>query len=199
MASLGTWPTTRYVKSCRFDLEANHIANSSPYNLDQQVVDRVNDLWTVSVSLPVRRHAEAAAIEAFIASFRGQVNWISLWHFVREAPRGTLRGTLLTSGAQSQGASSIIVSGGTASGTVKAGDLFGAGGQILMASADATADGAGNVTIPLVNRLRANILTGQPVTWDKPTAPFRLMSHSGVNYVPGYAEEVTLMFREKVG
>ena len=34
------------------------------------------------------------------------------------------------------------------------------------------------------------------VTWDKPTAPFRAMSVPGINYVPGYAEGVSLEFVE---
>lgn len=199
MASLGTWPATIRPSTCRFDMVTNQIVNESPFNTSQQVVDRLNDVWTCYLTLPVRRHAQAAEVEAFLASFRGQVNWISLWHFVRPAPRGTLRGTLLTSGTQAQGADSLVLSGGTAAGTVLAGDLFGAGGQILMASADATADGSGNITVPLVNRLRAAIATGQSVTWDKPTAPFRLLSHSGVNYIPGSADEVTMVLREKVG
>lgn len=199
MASLGTWPAAMKVRTCRFDFMTNQIVNESPSNFDQQVVDRLNDCWECHLTLPVRKHAQAAEIEAFLASFRGRVNWVSLWHFVRPAPRGTLRGTLLTSGTQAQGAAQLVLSGGTASGTVFKGDLLGAGGQILMASADATADGAGAITIPLVNRLRAAIANGQSVTWDKPTAPFRLMSHSGVTYIPGSAEEVTMVLREKVG
>lgn len=199
MASLGTWPATIRPRTCRFDMVTNQLVNESPFGSDQQVVDKLNDLWMVSLTLPVRRHAQAAELEAFLASFRGQVNWISLWHFVRPAPRGTLRGTLLTSGTQAQGAASLVLSGGTAAGSVLKGDLFGAGGQILMASSDATADGAGAITIPLVNRLRAAIATGQSVTWDKPTATFRLASHSGVNYIPGNSDEVTMVLREKVG
>jgi hypothetical protein len=199
MASLGTWPSTIRPRTCRFELVTNQIVNESPFNSDQQVVDKLNDVWVCHLTLPVRRHAQAAEVEAFLANFRGQVNWISLWHFVRPAPRGTLRGTLLTSGTQAQGASSLVLSGGTAAGTVLKGDLFGAGGQILMASADATANGSGAITIPLVNRLRAAIATGQSVTWDKPSAPFRLLSHSGVNYIPGSSDEVTMALREKVG
>lgn len=199
MASLGTWPSTIKVRSCRFDLQTSQVVNESPFGSSQQVVDRLNDVWVCYVTLPVRRHAQAAEVEAFLASFRGQVNWISLWHFVRPAPRGTLRGTLLTSGTQAQGAAQLVLSGGTAGGTYLKGDLFGAGGQILMASADGAADGSGNVTIPLANRLRASIATGQPATWDKPLAPFRLTANSGVTYVPGSADEVTMVLREKVG
>lgn len=177
---------------------ANQLVNESPYGGDEQVVDKLNDRWSCSLTLPVRKHADAAAIEAFLASFRGQVNWISLWHFVRPAPRGTMRGTPTLSGAVAQGASSLPITT-TAGATVLTGDMLGVGGLLFMASADATADGLGAITVPLVNRVRTALSSGAAVTWDKPTAPFRLLSHSGVNYIPGIADEVTLELREKVG
>lgn len=37
-----------------------------------------------------------------------------------------------------------------------------------------------------------------PVTWDRPTAPFRLVSSVAPRYVPGYAEGLSLDFVEKV-
>lgn len=198
MASLGTWPSNIKPRTCRMDPRVNQRANSAPNDSSEQVVDMLNDRWLAHLTLPVRRHADAAALEAFLNSFRGQFNTVNLWHFTRPQPRGTLRGTLMTSGVQAQGAAALVLTGGTPGGTVLAGDLFGAGGQILMAESDTAADGSGNVTIPLVNRLRAAIADGQPATWDKPTAPFRLLAHSGVNYVPGYAEEVTMTLGEAI-
>jgi hypothetical protein len=199
MASLGTWPSAVGVKSARFVLETNQRANADPYGGSEQVLDLLNDRWMCYLSLPVELFAQAAAVEAFLASFRGQVNTVNLWHFAREAPRGTLRGTLLTSGTQAQGALSLVLSGGTAAGTLLAGDLLGAGGQILMVSAaGATADGAGNITVPLVNRLRASIAAGQSVTWDKPKAAFRLLSHTGVLYERGITEEVQCTLGEAI-
>lgn len=198
MASIGTWPAWLPVSACRFDMRANQRANAAPNDSSEQVVDMLNDRWMVHLTLHGRMHRDAAALEAFLNSFRGQFNTVDLWHFTRPQPRGTLRGTLVTSGTHAQGAAALVLSGGTPGGTVLAGDLFGAGGQILMAESDTAADGVGNVTIPLVNRLRAAIADGQSVTWDKPTAPFRLLAHSGVNYVPGYAEEVTMTLGEAI-
>lgn len=198
MASLGNWPSTVGVKNARFVMQSNQRANASPYGASEQVVDLLNDRWLLYLTLPVESFASAAAVEAFLASFRGLANTVNVWHFARVAPRGTLRGTLLTSGAQAQGAAQLVLSGGTASGTVFAGDMFGAGGQLLMASANATADGSGNITIPLVNRLRAAIATGQSVAWDKPMAPFRMLSHTGVLYEAGVTEEVQCTLGEAV-
>jgi hypothetical protein len=200
MASLGTWPSTVGVKSARFDLQTNQRVGGSPFGGSEQVVDMLNDRWMCYLTLPVELFAQAAAVEAFLTSFRGMVNTVDLWHFAREAPRGTLRGTLLTSGTQAQGAASLVLTGGTPGGTLLAGDLLGAGGQILMvAPAGATADGAGNITVPLVNRLRASIATGQSVTWDKPKAPFRMLAHTGLLYERGITGEVQCTLGEAIG
>jgi len=153
----------------------------------------------VYLTLPVEKFAEAAAVEAFLVKLRGMVNTVNFWHFARPQPRGTLRGTLLTSGIQAQGAQQITLSGGTSLGTVLEGDCFGVGGQIVMASDDATADVSGNITIPIIGqRLRAAVANGQPAAWDKPSAAFRLMSHTGVTYEAGITTEVSCTFGEAV-
>lgn len=397
MASLGLWPSTIRARTCRLVLNTNQVLNSAPFGGSQQVVDRLNDFWLCDVTLPVRSHANAAAIEAFLASFHGQVNWADLWHLVRPLPRGTMRGSALaTVGAAAQNTNTLtlksararenqylktddfndaywtkvnvaitpnadtgpfgdgkadkaintavanqhVVQGflnasaavipvgvphnlsgyfkqgelryvaltrydgvsryylaqvydlqtGTVSATpanrsgapaielapngywrcsvagvtttatngtfqfrpavndasitstvagdgvsgiyaygmqvtegldlkpyqwvdtalvydavdqpfttLLAGDVIGVGGQLLMLAADAVADATGTIVVQLVNRLRTAVAAGTPVVYNKPTAPFRLLSHSGVSYVPGHAEEVTLTLGEKVG
>jgi len=129
---------------------------------------------------------------------RGQTNVVGLHHFARKQPRGTLRGTLLINTAAAQGASSIVIKGGSpATGTLLAGDMIGVGGLLLMVTSDAVAS-AGVITVPIINRLRVAQLVDSPVTWDKPTAPFRLLNTSGVQYVPGLANPITFDFGEKI-
>lgn len=198
MATLGSWPAAFVPSSFKLTLQVSQRANSSPFGGSEQVIDMLNDRWVCDLSLPARDQAGAAALEAFIASFRGMANTVDLWHYLRPVPRGTLRGTLLTSGTQAQGAAQLVLSGGTALGTLLAGDLLGAGGQILMVSADATANGSGNITVPIANRLRAAIATGQSVTWNKPTAPFRKLANSDVDYTPGIAGGVDLTLGEAI-
>lgn len=199
MASLGTWPTAVRVKNCKFIPQVAQLANSSPLGGSEQVFDLLNDRWMVYLTLPVEKFATAAAVEAFLVKLRGMVNTVNFWHFARPQPQGTLRGTLLTSGIQAQGAAQIVLSGGTALGTVLEGDCFGAGGQILMASANATADALGNITIPISGqRLRAAIAAGQSVAWDKPAAAFRLMANSGLTYEAGITSEVSCTFGEAI-
>jgi hypothetical protein len=196
MASIGTWPTSILARSCRMVLDTNQIVNESPQGGSEQVVDRLNDRWACSLTLPARNHEDAAELEAFLASFRGQVNWVSLWHFGRPEPRGTLRGTPFISGAHAIGSSTLHINCDTGD-TLLAGDLIGAGGMLLMVAEDC-AEAGGFIDVPLVNRTRLALASLAAVTWDKPTAPFRLLSHSGVNYFGGRTDEVTMELRERV-
>lgn len=198
MASLGTWPAAFVASSFKLTLQVSQRANASPFGGSEQVLDMLNDRWICAMSLPVRDRASAAAVEAFLANFRGMVNTVNLWHQQRPTPRGSLRGTLLTSGTQAQGAAQLVLSGGTANGTLFAGDMLGAGGQLLMVSSDCTANGSGAITVPIANRLRAAILTGQAVTWNQPTAAFRMTSQPGIEYAPDSASSVDLTLAEVV-
>lgn len=199
MASLGTWPAALRPESFRLYMETNQIVNSSPQGGNEQAVDRLNDRWLASVTLPIRTHAESRALEAFLASFRGQVNWISLWHMGQWSgqPRGTMRGSRVLQAAASQGADELRITTDPGD-TMLAGDMVGVGGLLFMAAADCAAGGGGTLVVPIVNRVRTAQTLGAAVTWDKPTAPFRLVSHSGVNYVSGVSDAVTLEFRERI-
>jgi hypothetical protein len=197
MASLGDFPFTP--REFSLVLRVNTRANAAPGGGSEQAVDLLNDRWVCSMTLPVRRHETAAALEAFLNRLRGMTNTVNIWHMRRPAPRGTIAGTVLTNGSQAQGAASLVLDGATAGTTVLAGDMLGAGGQLLQVATDATADGSGNMTVALANRLRAAIADNQAVTLTRPSVPMRLMaSEAGVNLVPGFAEEVRLMFGEVI-
>jgi hypothetical protein len=197
MSTLGTWPTTIRPRSCRFMLATFQRMHSSPYGGSEQFVDLLNDRLMCSLVLPANTHGGAAAVEAFLASFRGQVRTIDLWHFTRPAPRGTMRGSPVLSANAAQGAASLSITT-TANATLLAGDMIGVGGLLLMVQADAQANGSGAMTVTIVNRLRKALTSGAAVAWDKPTAPFRLMSHSGVQYIPGTTDDVSMELSEAI-
>lgn len=185
-------------RSVSLDLQANQRVGASIFGGSEQAVDLLNDRWIMNVSLADSWHSTAAAREAFIASFRGQVNWVALWHFVRPQPRGTMRGTPVLAGAHAQGAAVLNITGGTAAGTLLSGDMLGVGGLLCMVQSDVTLDGAGAGTVPIVNRLRAAQAGGVAVTWDRPTALFRLLDHAGPVYQPGMASGPSFTFGEKI-
>ena len=139
-------------------------------------------LWQVSIaqSLFKDTNADAGLWQSIALRLAGKVNQLELWNIIRPAPLGTLRGTLTLNGAHAQGASTLALSGGVgqAGATVKAGDYFGLGSgstqQVVMATADATADGSGDITIDIsATALRNAFSAGASVTWDKPKALFR--------------------------
>lgn len=173
-------------------------AFASPFGGSEQVIDLLNDRWLVSMSLPNRLHADAARVEAFIASLRGMANTVALYHWVRKQPRGTMRGTPVAWGT-SAGSATLNISAHVGGVTLLAGDMIGVGDLLLQIAEDCVADGGGLLQTKLVNRLRHTVLADTPVIWDRPTAPFRLASPSAVQYIPGYAPEVSLDFVEAIG
>jgi hypothetical protein len=198
MASLGSWPAAFVPVAFRLTLQTNQRVNAAPGGGSEQALDMLNDRWVCSMTLPVSSEEDGAAMEAFLASFRGQVNTVDLWHFLRPVPRGTLRNTPNVNGDHAQGSATLALNASVAGDTLKAGDLIGVSGLLLMVAADCTSDGSGHVTVPLVNRLRKAITSGTSVVWNEPTAPFRLLSNSGVEYAQGLASEVDLTLGEAI-
>jgi hypothetical protein len=173
--------------------------HASPFGGSEQVVDLLNDRWMISMTLPCRYPSEAAAIEAFIASLRGMTNTINLYHWVRKAPRGTMRGspTVSVPFPMFQADPNVNVQT-TAGATLLAGDMIGCNGMLLQVSTDCVADGSGSLNVPIVNRARKGATGGTAVTWDRPTVPFRLMSAPVQVYSPGVGESVALDFAEVI-
>jgi hypothetical protein len=177
-------------------LSTTQRVHSSPFGGSEQAVDLLNDRWIASVSIPPRLHNDASDVEAFVASMRGMTNTVNLYHFVRKVPRGTLRGSPLVNNI-TQGSSNLYLFA-VAGQTLLAGDMVGAGGLLFQVASDCVTNGVGDLIVPVVNRVRKTLPALTPVIWDKPTAPFRLMSTPSVQYVPGYAEGVSLDFAEVI-
>lgn len=184
--------------ACSFRLAQNARVSASPFGGSEQVVDLLNDRWLVTLELPARDAASAAAIDAFLAALRGPVNVAAIGHYMRPVPRGTARGTILVNGAVSQGAGTIVVDGiSPSNGTLLAGDLLGVGGQLVMVAADVTASG-GAATVTLANRLRAGVADNAAVTWSNPTILCRLMNQPAQRYSGVVADGVVLDLAEVV-
>ena len=193
-----TRPTQFIPRACTLMLATNQRVSASPFGGSEQAVDMLNDRWMMSVDLPPSSHANAAWLEAFIGAMRGQTNVVALYHFARSQPRGTARGTMLINGAVAQGAASIAIDGiSPSTGTLLAGDMLGVSGQLFMVAADVTASG-GAATVTIVNRVRSSIADNTTVTWDRPTALFRLLSLPSVAYAPGLATSTGFDFAEAI-
>lgn len=173
-------------------------AAASNFGGSEQVRDLMNDRWTATLSASPRTSSDAAALEAFIASMRGMNNTIAVYHLLRPQPQGTMRGNPTLAGGHVQGAEVLQIQS-VAGATLRAGDMLGVGGLLLQVAQDSTADGTGLLVAPIVNRLRRALTSGGVVTWNKPTAPFRMASKPpAVQFVPGYAQGVTFDLVEEV-
>lgn len=195
--SLITWPAGLSANSFALQLLSVQRAHSSPFGGSEQVVDLLNDRWAVNLSLRPALQANGGAADGFIASLRGMTNTVNLWHMARPAPLGTMRGAPTLIGEHAQGSATLSIQT-IAGATLKAGDMLGLPGLLLMVAADCTANGSGVISVPIANRLRALVSNGTLVTWDKPMVPFRRTSRGGVGYVPGVANSISLDFLEAI-
>lgn len=178
--------------------ETNQRAFAAPGGGSEQVVDQGNDRWMISLSLPNQLFADAARVEAFIASLRGMTNTVALYHWIRKVPRGTMRGAPVLLAPVFVRDPNLQISA-VPGATLLAGDMIGCGGQLFQVRDDVVAGGLGDMSVNVVNRSRINAGINTPVTWDRPTAPFRLTSKSALQYIPGYAPQVSFDFAEAVG
>ena len=193
--SLIAWPTDLAVTRFNLSLTVSQRVSAAPFGGSEQAVDLLNDRWLLSVEVGQQSYEIASQVESFINAMRGQTNTVLLWHFARPTPRGTLVGSPTAQGA-SQGASSIVLNTTTGY-TLKAGDLIGVSDLLLQVQTDCTA-AASAITVPIVNRLRKAINNGAAVTWDKPTAIFRLLSKSSVLYSADTSESASIDFGESI-
>jgi hypothetical protein len=136
--------------------------------------------------------ADAAVWEAMILQLRGGVNHLAAWDIVKNAPRGTCRGTMTLSGAHAQGvtALTIAVTGQTGL-TLVPGDWLqigsGTGGQLVKVVVGGTA-GAATIAVTVEPPIRpaAGYAGATAVTWDKALGHYKLVSALPQwNYVPG--------------
>jgi hypothetical protein len=73
------------------------------------------------------------------------------------------------------------------------GDYIAAGGQLFMCAANSSANDAGVLTLPIVNRVRGPIAAGSPVTWYRPTCEMMLPAmQAGPVRRPGAIESTAL-------
>lgn len=193
-----TLPATFTPRNCRLTLSTNQRVVGSPFGGSEQAIDLLNDRWLLSCELAEGCFSDGAWREAWIDSLRGQVNTVALYHFAKPAPRGTVRGTLTLAASAARGANSLSITGcSPANGTLLAGDMLGVGGLLVRVQSDCAAvDGA--ITVPIVNRLRAAQSSAAAVTWNMPTAPFRLLSNTGVDYGQGRVSATSFDFGEAI-
>jgi hypothetical protein len=169
MPTTTDWPVSRVYEPRATSIALRKAVQQfrSPFNGSAQVVGLMAERWVLSITLPERRLATSGALEAWLQRLAGGVEWTRAWHFARPVPLGTLRGSPVLSASVAVGATALPITT-TAGATIRAGDMLGVAGQLFQAAADATADGAGAITVATVNHVRAALSSGAAVTWDRP-------------------------------
>lgn len=106
-------------------------------------------------------------IEALITSLRGGARRLSMPHFGRPVPRGTLRGSPVLNTLALPGQNTVQL--GNCNGGLLSGDILGIGGQLVMIEADTNPSG-GVMTAAVSPAIRNQVTAGTPVVWNRPEA-----------------------------
>lgn len=191
------WPDTLIPQRASIGSQRMGEQFRGPYNGTLQVVDFNSERFVMSVTLPPRKRIRAGEVEGFFFRLNGGVNRVRGWHFGRPTPIGTMRGSPTLSAGASRGNDTISITAGTANSTLKAGDMLGVGGQLVMVAQNVTLNGSGAGTVSLVHRIRGTIASGTAVTWNKPTAEFVMPSWlASVTHFPGAIDGAAFDFEE---
>jgi hypothetical protein len=205
------YPTAHRFQPSAYDFGPARMVRGSgigPLSVNEQYVELpYSHRWSQIITLRVATHAERADIEGEIERWINPANRLLIWHLARPVPRGTMRGSPTLNGAHSQGATSLVLASAGANATILRGDMLGVTTnatpyaiQLVRVVADATASGAGAVTVSIEPALRVAANTGAAIIWDKPKAMWRPVSPAfSARYVPGQADTMTLEFREVTG
>lgn len=181
--------------------ERNDVASRSVFGA--QTLEVAAPVWLVDLAVARQYDLDAGDWKSLLLRLRGQTNQLELWNIVRPAPLGSMRGSMTLSGAHAKGATTLQVTAGAgqAGGTLKTGDYLGLGSgltqQVVMATADAMANGSGLISVSVEPPLRTAFAGASAVAWDKPKALFRRASgNASWDYASTLASGFALSLRE---
>jgi hypothetical protein len=183
------WPTDWLPAACTEPvLRPNVGIHESPYTGSQQSIDELGERFMQSLRLvPTRGAVASGARQAFFNRLRG-AGFVTVHALARPQPMGTQRATPTLSANVAQGAASLPLTGVTNGATLLAGDMLGVSGQLFQVAADVTFSGTTG-TVATTNRARAALSSAASVTWDKPTADWRVANLVEILLNPGMISE----------
>jgi hypothetical protein len=158
-----------------WSLQSNTQTFTSPLNGTMQTLELPGARWRASFTFQNLAEADAAKLQAFLVSLRGQAGRFYLYNFARPKPNGVGTGTPRVNGAGQSGGT-LLTDGWTASqtGILKAGDFIGVNGELKMVTADVNSDGSGNATLSIEPPLRSSPADNSAITVTQPTTTFML-------------------------
>ena len=192
--------------STEFGLKSNVQVSASDLSGYVQTSELPGARWTTSLRMPtLARDPDGAVFEAWIASLRGGAVRARIPVFQRGTPLGSWAGSPAVnnevgSPTLSQTGNTLYVRAFTAAATVKKGDFFnlGSGGQLLMVTADATADGSGLAQLSVEPAIRTAPAHNTALVFTDPVVPYMILtdSHPRWRLQPAELGEYALDFVE---
>jgi hypothetical protein len=187
-----TFPSTLFVKSMRWERLDQDVTFSSVFG--RQSATQMAPLWKAALTFNELDEASSGAYQSLLMKLEGSKHQLALWNVGRPVPLGTYTGasgtTVISGGTVAVGASSLTFTNATyASCTLVEGDMVGVNQgststqQVVMVTADATANGSGVITVSVKPALRNTVTNGSTVILQQPKVLFRQQSNaSGWDY-----------------
>ena len=163
-----------------------------------QTAQRPGQRWTVQLEYAALVAADRAVLQAFVVQVLGQADNFTLTPH-DYSPRGAFEIKAGFSRAQINGASqtgnslSIDKCKNDTANWIRAGDFFQIGTELKMATADASSDGSGEITIEFVPELRTSPANNSDVIVSDPAGVFRFVQpRMGWSSRPPFISSMTL-------
>lgn len=150
----------------------------SPFTLQSQSYDHSGQRWKIEITYPPLAAADYRTIKAFLLALKGTQGTFFAGDPFDTAPSGAGTGLPVTSGSHVAGASTLNLTGFTATTTniLKAGDNFQLGNYLYTNLKDVNSDGSGACTLDIWPNLRAGVANGTSITLLLPKSLFKLES-----------------------
>lgn len=184
-----TFPTlSRGPAQLAWSLVSKTLTHTSPLSGATRTLALPGAVWKFTAVWPALSGDERRTVEGWLAALNGRAGRFTFSPPEYWLPRGTAR-TATVAGPLQTGSTLALLT--TAGATLLAGDFLQlATGQLVRATAAATADGAGNLSVPIAPPLRTSPANGSSVTLANPKATFMLASDEAglVIGAGGYAD-----------
>lgn len=190
------WPASLTPQTVSWTLQKASVAFRSPFAGSVESIEFPGQFWKISITLPTRKMVYGGEGEAFFARLAGGAERVLVPYWPRRQPAGTMRGSPGLNAAVARGDLTMQIATTSAVESLKAGDMFSVGGQMLQAFSDCI--GAGGVlNVALVNRVRAAMSLGTAVIWNTPTVLCCVpATMSARGYSPGVAAALAVDLEE---
>lgn len=169
-----------------------------------QVAQRAGQRWTTTMEFSTLKDADRSVLQAFVAQVLGLADNFTLSP-ADYSPRGAFGVNAVynfpkvNGGGQSGNSINVHRCVNNTTDWIRAGDYFQIGTELKMATADASSDSTGEITIEFVPELRVSPANNSNVVIDAPSGVFRFVQpRMGWSSRPPYFSSMTIECVEDV-